>query len=204
MPKMIQIYTTGKIGRQTGVIAMKSIDIFLEHIENICGSNSRFFEINDEGEQPPLCVVSYAGVPEEGCITAFSFGLSSIPHKEWSNSRPELVISINSLDTAWPLAMGELIRNGRDHCLFSYGMVLNFGQAISDESEITCFLVYECTVLQASDLSILLPDRNVHLSQIYPVYQSEVNLIMEVGPERFVHHLGIDLFDIRRPPQGKV
>ena len=104
------------------------------------------------------------------------------------------------MDNSWPLAMGELIRNGRHCCLFSYGMILNFGQPVSDESPIDCFLVYACTVLEKGDLTVLLPDRKVHLSQLYPVHQSEVAIIKDVGVERFVNQLGIDFFDVKRRP----
>lgn len=179
---------------------MNNIEVYLQHIEGICGDSGKFYKITDEGEIPPISVVSFADVPEHGCTTAFSFGLSSIDHHEWVNSRPELVISVNSLDNSWPLAMGELIRNGRNFCLFSYGMLLNFGQPISDESPMSCFLVYACTVLDRNDISIQLPDRKIHLSQLYPVYQSELAIIEEVGVEKFVHHLGIDLFDVKRRP----
>lgn len=179
---------------------MNKIKPYLKHIEGICGDRGKFYKITDEGEVPPISVISFADVPESGCITAFSFGLSSVAHREWVNSRPELVISVNSLDSSWPLAMGELIRNGRDRCLFSYGMILNFGQAVSDESPMSYFLVYACTVLDESDLAVQLPDRKVHLSQLYPVHQSEVAMIKYIGAEKFVYHLGIDFFDIKRPP----
>ena len=106
---------------------MKNAEIFFQKIEGICGENGLLFKITDNEETPPISVVSYLNVPEAGCTTAFSFGLSSVCHKEWVNSRPELVISVNSLDISWPLAMGEIIRNGRDRCLFNYGMILHFG-----------------------------------------------------------------------------
>lgn len=182
---------------------MKKIEIYLKHIEEICGEGGKFFKISDPGENPPITVVSYPGVPESGCTTAFSFGLSSVAYPEWVNSRPELVISVNSLDSAWPIAMGEIIRNGRGRCAFSYGMILDFGQPIAEDSKISCFLVYACTVLHDSDLAVQLPDRRIHLSQVYPVYKSETSAILEVGAEGFVTALGIDLFDVQRRPYSQ-
>jgi hypothetical protein len=179
---------------------MNCLEAYLKHIEGICGPDGRYFRITDDDEAPSISVVSYTNVPEAGCITAFSFGLSSVPREEWMNSRPELVISVNSLDTAWPIAMGELIRNGRYRCLFSYGMILNFGQKITEESEMTCFLVFACTVLDDNDAVVELADRKVRFSQLYPMHQSESLLVKEVGVERFFFELGIDFFDVRRPP----
>lgn len=182
---------------------MNKIEPYIKHIEGICGDGGKFYKITDEGEVPPISVISFADVPEPGCITAFSFGLSSVVNREWINSRPELVISVNSLDSSWPLAMGELIRNGRERCSFNYGMILNFGQPISNESPMSCFLVYTCTVLDESDLAVQLPDRKVHLSQLYPIHQSEGAIIKAIGAEKFVHHLGIDLFDVKRRPHSQ-
>lgn len=180
---------------------MKKIDKYIKHIEDVCGTNGHFYEITDKGENPSISVTSFINIPEPGCTTAFSFGLSSVAHPQWINSRPELVISVNSLDSSWPLAMGELIRNGRDRCIFSYGMILNFGRAISNESSISCFLVYACTILEEKDLVVRLSDRKIHLSQLYPIYESEISMIKDLGVEKFVHHSDIDLFDIKREPK---
>jgi hypothetical protein len=200
MPRTILHFTIGKTGHRIAAVNMSSLETYVKHIEDICGTAGRYFRITDEYESSSICVVSYPNVPEEGCTTAFSFGLSSVPHEEWRNSRPELVISVNSLDTAWPLAMGELIRNGRDQCLFSYGMILNFGQKIVEESEMTCFLVFACTVVEDSDSVVELEDRKVHFSQLYPIHHSETGLIKDVGVERFFFDLGIDFFDVKRMP----
>jgi hypothetical protein len=203
-PKTIQTFIIGKTATRTAVTVtkknnMKIVEQYIEHIEGICGKNGRFFRISEEHE-PLIAVISYDDVPENGSTTAFSYGLSSVSHSEWINSSPELVISVDSVDAAWPLALGELIRNGREKCTFGYGMVLNFGQPISDESPISSFLVYACTILNENDLSVKLRDRKVHLSQIYPVHQSEIPLIKSIGPDRFVFDLRINLFDVRRTP----
>lgn len=179
---------------------MNKIEPYLTRIESVCGGQGRFFRITEENERPPIMVISYENLPEHGCITAFSFGLSSVAHSEWVNCRPELVISVNSTDNAWPLAMGEMIRNGRERCLFSFGTVLNFGQKVSVESEMTSFLVFACSILEEADLTVHLSDRKIYLAQIYPIHHSEASLIERIGPERFVLQLGTDLFDVKRPP----
>lgn len=178
---------------------MKAIEHYLRHVESICGGEGKFFRITDEGESPVTAVVSYENIPESGCLTAFSYGLSSIDHVEWKNSRPELVISVESVDHAWAIAMGEMIKKGRDKHLFSYGDILKFGQKVVDESEITAFLVFACTALEEADQSVTLPDRKIQFSQLYPIYEQEIELIKQVGPEHFVFEMGIDFYDPRRP-----
>lgn len=179
---------------------MKPIEKYLSHIESIGGGTGKHFRISDENETPPIWVISFENVPEAGCVTAFTYGLSSVDKIEWRNSRPELVISVNSLDLSWPLAMGEIVRNGRNTCLFSYGSILRFGQQISDESQMDSFIVFACTLLNKADLTVDLPDRKVLFSQLYPIYQEEIDLIHKAGPEWFVFDSGIDFYDVTRKP----
>ncbi|KQV51689.1 hypothetical protein ASE26_29435 [Duganella sp. Root198D2] len=95
--------------------------------------------------------------------------------------------------------MGELIRNakGREH-VFSWGEILDFRTAISEESEMSAFLCFECTVLAKEDLTVKLADRTIFLSQIYPIYEEEIDFIQSIGVERFFYDLNIDFFDVKR------
>lgn len=169
---------------------------YFDYVEDIAGEGGKFFKIGDNGEA--VLVAAYKDVPESGCLTAFSFGLSDAVHPEWVESRPELVISVNSDDYAWALAMGEIIKNGRGKSLFSYGSILNFGTPISEESSMSAFFVFVCNVLEEDDLKIQLTDRVVNLSQIYPIYQAEIPLIKKIGVEKFFTGFDIDFFNVRR------
>jgi len=188
----------GKIDHLTGVVAMKTpIDQYFDHIESVAGEGGIFYRIEDD---PKIVVAAYPDVPESGCLTAFSYGLSSAERKEWKNSRPELVISVDSKDTAWAIAMGEIIRNGRGECLFSYGEIFNFDRPVSDESGMSSFLVFACDVLDSADLKVILSDRIVYISQIYPIYKEETATIKALGGERFFTSLSIDFFNTKRAP----
>ena len=176
-----------------------SVDQYLEHVAGIAGGDGKFFRCGGDSDLP-IIVAAYDAVPEPGCLTAFTFGLSSATHPEWINSRPELVISVNSTDYAWALAMGEMVNRGRSEHLFSYGSILNFGQPVSDESAMSAFLVFACDILEDEDITVSLNDRIVHISQIYPIYTEEISLIKKIGAEKFFSGLDIDFFDIRRPP----
>jgi hypothetical protein len=178
----------------------KAIDQYFDHVVNIAGDRGRFFKISDDDPSSPVVVAAFKNVPEDGCLTAFSYGLSSADHPEWKRSRPELIISINSEDYSWALAMGEIIKNGRNENLFTYGSILNFGEKISDDSDMSAFLVFACSVLEEEDLEIKLSDRTVHISQIYPIYSEEIPLVKRLGAEEFYTKLDIDFFDVRRMP----
>ncbi|MDN3576433.1 suppressor of fused domain protein [Chitinimonas viridis] len=175
----------------------EKIDKYFDHVESIAGREGAFFRMEND---PKIIVSSYVDVPEAGCLTAFSFGLSLADCKEWRYSKPELVISMDSTDIAWALAMGELVRCGWGRCLFSYGEVLDFGRQISEESDMSAFLVFASSSLEVSDLRVDLDDWIVNISQIYPVHKQEVSLIREIGAERFFYDFNIDFFDPRRKP----
>lgn len=174
-----------------------SFDEYLHHVESVCACNPELTTITDEGESPPIVVASCSDIPEPGCLTAFSYGLSSVAHPEWIAGRPELVVSVDSTDRAWAFAMGELIRNGRHKCLFSCGNILDFGQPISDESAMTHFLVFGCSVLDLPERRVVLSDRTVNLVQLYPIHASEATLILNMGAEAFMSQQ-IDFFNVRR------
>jgi hypothetical protein len=189
----------GKIkGLIEDMLVSKPVEQYLKHVESITGGEGDFYKITDPSE-PLISIVSYRGVPEPGWLTAFSYGLSSASIPEWKLFRQELVICVKSNDVAWALAVGEMIRNGRGReQLFLWGGVLNFGQAISDESEMSAFFPFECTVLDESDLTVTLSDRTVRITQLYPIYEEEIPFIEEVGVERFFNDFDIDFFDVKR------
>ena len=196
--RAIMICISGRLEAQIGIISMKEkIGIFFDHVESIAGKAGVFFPID---ENPKIVVAQYQDVPESGCLTAFSFGLSVAGHKEWRNGRPELMISMDSGDSAWALAMGEAIRNGWSNCLFSHGNILNFGQKISDESDMSAFLVYACSVLDSSDVRVDVGEWSINISQLYPIHSLEIPLIKKIGAEKFFNDFDIDFFDPRRVP----
>lgn len=153
-----------------------------------------------EANEPLLAVVVFRGVPQPGALTSFSYGLSLGNHREWVNSRPELVLSVDSTDMGWALAPGELVRRGRGRVAFSYGNILNFGEPIADDSAMRSFVVYACGSIDREDLMVELPEANVQLVQIYPIYESEAALVERLGPEKFLGRLGPDIYNAQRKP----
>jgi hypothetical protein len=62
------------------------------------------------------------------------------------------------------------------------------------------FLVFAQSILEPEQASVQLTRYKVHLSQLYPIYQSELELYRQVGLERFWKHPGFDLHDVGRSP----
>lgn len=192
-----------RIGNQIDPERMKELDafeIYKEKIRGVCGEEGDEWRISDDGEDPPVHVILHKGVPGEGYQTSFSFGLSSLNHPDWIHSRPELVLCVESKDPLWSAAMGEMIRMGWGGSNFTWSKMFNFGSPIAKDSGMDSFLIHACTVLDEEDLTIVLPDRKIHLSQVYPMYHSEVQLAMRIGVEAFLDRVGDDLLNIHRVP----
>jgi hypothetical protein len=168
--------------------------------DNLAGRGGTYYPITERGEPSVVAVGVYDDVPEPGHVTGFSFGLSGANHREWIDSRPELIISVKSIDHAWALCMGEIVKNYREESLFSYGTILHFREIVADDSRMTSFLIFECTLLKGEQHRVVLPDRTINWSQMYPVYESEAAIVRQVGAERFFWELGVDFYDVHRQP----
>jgi Suppressor of fused protein (SUFU) len=178
---------------------LKRVEIFLRHVEGIGGRKCEY-NIMSDGQEPLVAVVAFRDVPGVGSVTSFSYGLSLGEHPKWLVSRPELVLSVDSSDAGWALAPGELVRRGRGRVGFLYGEVLRFGEPVAGDSAMSSFVVYACASIGAEDLVVRLPGADVHLVQVYPIYDSEISLIERLGVERFFSRLGANVFDVRRAP----
>ena len=142
----------------------------------------------------------YRDLPEKGMITAVTYGLSLAPHPHWKEGRPELMISVKSDDISWGQVAGYLANQLRGDCPFIFGNTINFGGPVSDSSEMDAFLVFAPSVVSEPemlkvDLGL---DYKVHITGLYPIYASEMQLVEEWGLEKFLHHPGFDAFDVNR------
>jgi len=142
----------------------------------------------------------YRDIPEAGHITGVTYGLSEVAHPDWHFSRPELIISVQSTDLAWPLAVAEMANQLRGKCPFVYGDVIDFGGKISEESAMSAFLVFVPSILERGahrgiDVGAEQP---VHISGMHPLYESEPAVVTEIGLDRFWKHPNFDLYDVHR------
>ena len=182
---------------------MKTVrERYLAAVADLAGGPGTVHEIA-EPEEDPVSVVVYEDMPEDGLLTAFSYGLSTAVHPEWVLGKPELMISVASRDIAWALCMGEIIRNARADALFEYGSVLQFGETIEDGCPMTSFLVFASNLLNAEQQGVALGKTRINLAQLYPIHESEGDLVLEIGAQRFFFELGIEFENLKRPPVAK-
>lgn len=178
------------------------LERYLDHLDSIFLVEPELFSLDpleDDGADV-ICIV-YSDIPETDMITGLTYGLSEVSHPEWIYSRPELSITIDSSDIAWPLAIAEMARNLRGICSFRYGNVINFGEQISSESDMSGFLIFASAILGAETaLGIDLGDEHsVSIAGAYPIYDSERAVIGEIGIGAFFDHPDFYIYDPQRP-----
>jgi hypothetical protein len=179
------------------------VERYLAHLDRISGGiEPRFIPIDSSRPgQKGITAIVYEDVPEPGHLTGLTYGLSLSEHPEWRHGKPELLISVDSSDDLWALAVADVAENLRGRAAFSYGETINFGEPISPESEMSAFVVFAPAVLDREDfLDIDVGDElPVHIAGVYPIHQQERLWILEHGLEAFWKS-DWDRYDVRRAP----
>jgi hypothetical protein len=174
---------------------------FLDHLDAIFQTEPEFFPFESTIEGAPnLACMVYRNIPEADHVTGVTYGLSEVAHPSWHSGRPELILSVQSKDIAWPLAVAELANQLRGRCPFGYGDVIDFGKNICAESQMSAFLVFTPAIL-APDAALGIEvgaQQPVNIAGTYPIYDSERTVLAELGLERFWKHPKFDRYDVRR------
>jgi hypothetical protein len=123
---------------------------------------------------------------------------------EWTESRPELFISVASQDPAWGLAVGYTAFRARGEYGFCVGQPVGFGAQISDESEMSGFLPFFPITLPREAAEFTLPDgTRISLIEMIPIYNGEVEMIRREGFGKFMD-TNPDIYDVRRPDVSRM
>jgi hypothetical protein len=178
-----------------------SMSLYLDRLSGWASEEPEINLVPVEGDEPSIFVVTYRDVFGEDTISGFTYGLSLVSHPEWRLARPELFISMDSDKSDWALAAGSVVKAGRGRERYREGDFFDFGGPISpDESEMSVLLLFLATDLDPEFAHIELPDGPVNFVQLYPMYESEIPLLEEKGPEEFLSAENVNFHDPRRPP----
>lgn len=178
------------------------VDRFVAHLDEIFGVEPRFFPLDSSHPNVPgvVCLV-YRDIPEKGSITGVTYGLSEVPHPSWKLGRPELTITVDSEDLSWSLAMAHMANSLRGSCPFCYGDVVNFGAQISVESEMSAFLVFAPSIFEEKQSYLDIDvggSQPLNISGVYPLYDSEREVISKIGLKAFWHHPSFSMYNVKR------
>ena len=170
-------------------------------MDAIFQTEPEFFPIESKlAGAPNLACMVYREIPEPHHITGVTYGLSEVVHPAWRSARPELLISVQSTDLAWPLAAAEMANQLRGYCPFGYGDVIDFGGKISEESQMSGFLVFTPSILAPpAALGIDVgAEQPINIAGMYPIYDSERAALAALGLQRFLEHPNFDRYDVHR------
>jgi len=175
---------------------------YLEYWTNYFNAEPLFYR-NESLTQgiPGVSTLVFKDFPEKGLITGLTYGLSLVKHPDWKNGRGELCICVESESLDWAQVAGYIANKLRGNCPFSYGNTINFGQPISNDSEMDAFLVFAPGIFEDQkdylDIDIGC-EYKINVAALYPIYSEEIKVISEIGLEKFWHHPDFDMFDVNR------
>ncbi len=178
----------------------KDHEIFLSYLNNVFGEEDTILQHEAADGGPKVSVFVYKDLPEPGMITGVTYGLSLRPHPDWKLGRPELIVSMKSLDTAWPYAAAYFAAEFRGEKRFSYGDVLTMDDPIADDTEMNGFIVFAQGILDAQPPHLRMNDFDLNFSQLYPIHTSELPIYSELGLEAFWKHPDYGIDDPKRKP----
>jgi hypothetical protein len=174
---------------------------FLEHWEKAIGKTPDLFRGESLTKNlPAVSTLVFRDFPEKGMVTGITYGLSLARHPNWKHGRPELVITMEADDLAWPLTAGIMANRLRGDCPFSYGNTINFGEPIAEGSPLESFFVFAPASLEEKDyVDIEIgKDYKITVAGLYPIYATEIQKINDWGMEKFWKHPGYDLYNPKR------
>jgi hypothetical protein len=178
---------------------MSNVELFLNHLTAVCGQEDRILQEPTADGGPPISVFVYKNCPGPGMITGITYGLSERSYPGWTQSRPEMVISMESTSLSWPSAALGLTAYFASKKRFCYGDVFTVDGPLAEGTEMDAVLIFAQSVLDPADASVQLSGYKVHLSQYFPFYRSEVDLYDRLGLEAFWKHPKFGIYDPKRP-----
>ncbi|GAA4166592.1 hypothetical protein GCM10022217_40620 [Chryseobacterium ginsenosidimutans] len=180
---------------------MTPIEKYIEHLDNIFQQEPLFYNNESliDGVKGVTSIV-YRDIPEKGFITAITYGLSLIEHPEWKLGRPELCISVESENLDWGIVAGFIANQLRGKASFCYGETINFGEQISEDSEMNAFLIFAPSILDKDDyLDIDVgTDYKINIAGLYPIYSDEIEVYNQIGLKEFWFHPNFDNYSVNR------
>lgn len=175
-------------------------ELFIAHLQSVFGKEDAIQKVDVTDGGPPIAVFVYKNVPEKGIITGVTFGLSLSQFPTWKHSRPEMIVSVESLDVGWPCAAGAFAAMFRGKKAFRYGDVFTTDCPLADDTKMDGFLIFAQSILSEEYVSAQLKDYKVHFSQFYSIYREELAIYEQIGLEAFWNHPGFEMYSIDRAP----
>ncbi|MGE3313568.1 MAG: suppressor of fused domain protein [Planctomycetaceae bacterium] len=175
-------------------------ELYLAHLLNIFGEEDEIHEVDAADGGEPIQIFVYKDIPEEGMITGVTYGLSLVAHPDWTASRPEMIVSVESTHIEWATAAAAFVAEFRGTKAFRFGDLFTTDVPLAPDTKMSGFLVFAQSILDDDYGTVQLSDYPVHFSEFYPIYPEEVAVYERIGFEAFWDHDNFDMYAIARQP----
>ena len=178
-------------------------EIYIDYMIELFGGEPHDIHMADsEDGGRPVSVLFWHDLPEEGFMTAVTYGLSERDHPDWKNGKCELMLSLKTKDQDWGYAMAVFANSFGGEKSFTYGSVFTTDDPLSKESEMRGFFVFAPAILERNDAVLQMPDYKIFLNGMYPIYKEEIAVFNEIGLKEFWHHENFKMYDVNRKRIG--
>ena len=148
---------------------------------------------------PPVHFFTFNDYPDIDLTTFVTYGLSAATHPKWHFGRPELILSVESKNEAWGIALASLVNKFRGEKVFGNGSTYMLDMPITAESGMSGFVIFVPSFLNNEESVFQMPNKTVFLTQAYPIYPNEALMIEKLGFESFWSNKDfIDPYDTKR------
>ena len=172
------------------------VEKYFDHLNKIFKVEPSYFKHSKNKEHPPFYSLTYKNIPSIGMVTGITCGISVAARSARNGLGIELMISVDTEDDIWVLALSDIGLQRRGQ-FFHVGETINFGEKISQESEMTSFLVWHQNIIKENYETVCFKDTHIKILQLFPIHDDERQLIQKHGPE-WLFKLVNDPFDVRR------
>ncbi|MGG1650094.1 suppressor of fused domain protein [Paenibacillus sp. NRS-1780] len=173
-------------------------ELYMNKLEEMFGQEDFIRKVDPSDGSTPIHVFFYYDLPEEGMLTAVTYGLSDGKFAGWKNAKPELIISLETQDESWGLAAAYFAAEFRGVKGFSYADLFTLDEPISKESDMTGYFVFASAILEKEDSVIELPNKTIQLVGMYPLYKEEFDLMKRIGIKEFWHKKDYSIYSVNR------
>ena len=156
-------------------------------------------------ETEGVFVFVFRDYPEPSLVTGFTSGLSAANQADWEDTKPELSLTVASADAAWMQALAYLVDWNRTVHSFSPGSLFHYGRAVSVESAMDSFLVFDLAIGRGGEFCNVAVDKDlITFLGVHPLYYDEVAMLQKVGIRKFMGLPEYRLFSTKRPDLSKI
>lgn len=172
---------------------------FFEQMTRLFGNADSLRKIDSSHpELPPVVCFIYHDRPRAGMTTTVTYGLSEASHPNWTESKPELIVCVNSPDESWGLAVTELAEHLRGQHAFADGELFELDGPIVADSEMAGFVAHAPRADMTAETQLTLPGKTIRFIAMYPVFECEFPAVRRGDFAKIWNSPDFDPYDVER------